>query len=68
MTAASLEAAFPPADPPKAPGDGRPAAFDIDAFTVDDRLRLFGFAAAEKRHEYLWLLRAFDRAGPTTRC
>jgi hypothetical protein len=22
---------------------------------------LFGFAAAEKRHEYLWLLRAFDR-------
>jgi uncharacterized protein (TIGR02677 family) len=38
------------------------AAFGIDAFTVDDRLRLFHFAAAEKRHEYLWLLRAFDRA------
>ncbi|MDQ2811451.1 MAG: TIGR02677 family protein [Actinomycetota bacterium] len=34
----------------------------MDAFTVDDRLRLFHFAAAEKRHEYLWLLRAFDRA------
>ena len=33
-----------------------------DAFTADDRLRLFHFAAAEKRHEYLWLLRAFDRA------
>jgi uncharacterized protein (TIGR02677 family) len=40
-------------------GDG---AFGIDAFTMDDRLRLFHFAAAEKRHEYLWLLRAFDRA------
>ena len=44
----------------------RPAAVDgafgIDAFTADDRLRLFHFAAAEKRHDYLWLLRAFDRA------
>ena len=38
------------------------ASFGIDAFTVDDRLRLFHFAAAEKRHEYLWLLRALDRA------
>jgi uncharacterized protein (TIGR02677 family) len=37
-------------------------AFGIDGFTLDDRLRLFHFAAAEKRHEYLWLLRAFDRA------
>ncbi|MET8842207.1 hypothetical protein ABZW67_19195 [Streptomyces rubiginosohelvolus] len=36
-------------------------AFGIDAFSLDDRLRLFHFAAAEKRHEYLWLLRAFDR-------
>ncbi|HEV2635906.1 MAG TPA: TIGR02677 family protein [Actinocrinis sp.] len=36
-------------------------AFGIDAFTVDDRLRLFHFAAAEKRNDYLWLLRAFDR-------
>ena len=45
------------------PEEGAPAdAFGIDAFTLDDRLRLFGFAAAEKRHEYLWLLRAFDRA------
>lgn len=44
--------------PPAAP-DG---TFGIDAFTADDRLRLFHFAAAEKRHEYLWLLRAFDRA------
>src|SRR6202011_1312794 len=40
----------------------RDAAFGIDAFTADDRLRLFHFAAADKRHEYLWLLRAFDRA------
>jgi uncharacterized protein (TIGR02677 family) len=39
-----------------------PDAFGIDAFTLDDRLRLFHFAAADKRHEYLWLLRAFDRA------
>jgi uncharacterized protein (TIGR02677 family) len=38
------------------------AAFGIDAFTLDDRFRLFHFAAAEKRHDYLWLLRAFDRA------
>ena len=52
MTNASHEVA------PAAP-DG---AFGIDAFTADDRLRLFHFAAAEKRHEYLWLLRAFDRA------
>jgi uncharacterized protein (TIGR02677 family) len=39
-----------------------PDTFGIDAFTLDDRLRLFHFAAADKRHEYLWLLRAFDRA------
>ncbi|MGH3275968.1 MAG: DUF2397 domain-containing protein, partial [Streptosporangiaceae bacterium] len=43
--------------------DSNPAvSFGIDALTLDDRLRLFHFAAAEKRHEYLWLLRAFDRA------
>jgi uncharacterized protein (TIGR02677 family) len=41
-------------DPPE------PTAFGIDAFTLDDRLRLFHFAAAEKRNDYLWLLRAFD--------
>jgi hypothetical protein len=44
---------------PESSVDG--GAFGIDAFTLDDRLRLFHFAAAEKRHEYLWLLRAFDR-------
>jgi len=50
---------------PEAPGPDsteNSGAFGIDAFTLDDRLRLFHFAAAEKRHEYLWLLRAFDRA------
>ena len=50
-------------DSAASPEDGAPAdAFGIDAFTLDDRLRLFHFAAADKRHEYLWLLRAFDRA------
>ena len=50
-------------DTAASPGSGASAdAFGIDAFTLDDRLRLFHFAAAEKRHEYLWLLRAFDRA------
>ncbi|MGD9529845.1 TIGR02677 family protein [Pseudonocardia sp.] len=39
-----------------------PVAFGIDAFTLDDRMRLFHFLAAEKRTSYLWLLRAFDRA------
>jgi len=43
---------------PDVPG----GAFGIAAFTADDRLRLFHFAATEKRHEYLWLLRALDRA------
>jgi hypothetical protein len=45
-----------------APSSGTEGGFGIDAFTLDDRLRLFHFAAAEKRREYLWLLRAFDRA------
>jgi uncharacterized protein (TIGR02677 family) len=45
-----------------ASGAASAGAFGIDAFTLEDRLRLFHFAAAEKRHEYLWLLRAFDRA------
>ncbi|MFC9789226.1 TIGR02677 family protein [Rhodococcus sp. NPDC127528] len=33
-----------------------------DAFARDDRLRLFAFATAEKRADYLWVLRAFDHA------
>ena len=57
MTTASQEIGVSPEEAPAAGG-----AFGIDAFTADDRLRLFHFAAAEKRHEYLWLLRAFDRA------
>jgi hypothetical protein len=37
-------------------------AFGIDSFTADDRLRLLYFAAQPNRHEYLWTLRAFNRA------
>ncbi|MFG2305439.1 TIGR02677 family protein [Actinacidiphila glaucinigra] len=48
-------------DEPGAPETASDGAFGIDAFTLDDRLRLFHFAAAEKRGEYLWLLRALDR-------
>lgn len=36
--------------------------FGIEAFALEDRLRLFHFTAADKRTEYLWVLRAFDRA------
>jgi uncharacterized protein (TIGR02677 family) len=57
-----IEDPNPTADPVAAVDDPTGSAFGIDAFTLDDRLRLFHFAAAEKRHEYLWLLRAFDRA------
>jgi hypothetical protein len=39
-----------------------PVAFGIDAFALDDRMRLFHFLAADKRLVYLWILRAFDRA------
>jgi uncharacterized protein (TIGR02677 family) len=35
--------------------------FGIDAFTLDDRMRLFHFLAADNRFAYLWVLRAFDR-------
>ena len=37
-------------------------AFGIDSVTADDRLRLLFFAAQPNRHEYLWTLRAFNRA------
>jgi uncharacterized protein (TIGR02677 family) len=36
--------------------------FGIDAFALDDRLRLFHFTAADKRADYLRVLRAFERA------
>src|SRR3954451_11471788 len=51
----------PVTDQSAAPESADEDAFGIDAFSLDDRLRLFHFAAAEKRHEYLWVLRAFDR-------
>jgi uncharacterized protein (TIGR02677 family) len=39
--------------------DGLPSAAPA---LWDERLRLFSFATAEKRSEYLWVLRAFDSA------
>ena len=43
---------------------GSPAgSFGLEAFTQDDRLRLFAFTNAEKASAYLWTLRAFER-GP----
>jgi hypothetical protein len=43
--------------------DGQQAgSFGLEAFTQDDRLRLFSFANAEKSNLYLWALRAFERA------
>lgn len=42
--------------------EGQTDSFGIDVFALDDRLRLFSFATAEKRAEYLSVLRAFDRA------
>ncbi|MEV0291445.1 MULTISPECIES: TIGR02677 family protein [unclassified Kribbella] len=38
------------------------SAFGIDAFELDDRLRLFHWTAADKRTDYLQVLRAMDRA------
>ncbi|MFI9388389.1 DUF2397 family protein [Kutzneria sp. NPDC052558] len=37
-------------------------AFSVDAFELDDRLRLFTFASVDKRADYLWVLRAFEHA------
>ncbi len=41
-------------------------AFGLEAFTQDDRLRLFAFATAEKNRHYLWTLRAIEHSRPTT--
>lgn len=42
---------------------GQPdATAHATALVRDDRLRLFSFATAEKRADYLWVLRAFDHA------
>src|SRR4051794_9343531 len=38
------------------------STFGLDAFSLDDRLRLFGYVTAENRQAYLWVLRAFDAA------
>lgn len=37
-------------------------AFGLDAFGLDDRMRLFSYVTADNRLAYLWLLRAFDAA------
>jgi len=42
-------------------GAGGPRVAD-DPVVRDERLRLFSFATADKRAEYLWVLRAFDHA------
>jgi uncharacterized protein (TIGR02677 family) len=47
---------------PEEAGDGLDTAFSVDAFELDDRLRLFNFAAADKRTDYLWVLRGFEHA------
>ncbi len=45
------------------PGGEQPSgAFGLEAFTQDDRLRLFSFTNAEKSTLYLWTLRAFEHA------
>lgn len=42
--------------------DSAEGPISADTATRDERLRLFSFATAEKRAEYLWVLRAFDGA------
>ncbi len=42
--------------------DGSAEPVPLDGSALGDRLRLFSFATAEKRGEYLWVLRAFDHA------
>ena len=36
--------------------------FGLDAFGLDDRMRLFSYVTAENRLAYLWVLRAFESA------
>lgn len=40
---------------------GQDAAFGLDAFALEDRMRLFHFTGAEHWRTYIWLLRAFER-------
>ena len=42
--------------------DSAEGPISADTAMLDERLRLFSFATAEKRAEYLWVLRAFDSA------
>lgn len=37
-------------------------AFGLDAFSLDDRMRLFTYVTVDLRETYVWALRAFDRA------
>jgi hypothetical protein len=52
--------------PSPAGGDARDVpdtgGFSLDAFSRDDRLRLFSFTTADHRADYLWILRAFERS------
>ena len=54
------EVPLPLADPEQ-PGDPS-ESFGVEAFTQDDRLRLFAFTSAEKSTLYLWALRAMEHA------
>ncbi|GAB3230894.1 hypothetical protein GCM10027447_25630 [Glycomyces halotolerans] len=42
--------------------DSENYAFGLNAVGLDDRMRLFSFITSPERHDYLWLLRAIDRA------
>jgi uncharacterized protein (TIGR02677 family) len=42
-------------------GHNGATAFGLDAFSLDDRMRLFGYVTADNRTAYLWILRVFDR-------
>lgn len=43
-------------------GSASGAAFGLDVFGLDERLRLFSYVTADNRLAYLWVLRAFDAA------
>ena len=62
MTAPGLPEAGPPTlVDPSPPGDPS-GSFGLEAFTQDDRLKLFAFASAEKSNHYLWTLRAMEHS------
>jgi hypothetical protein len=47
---------------PEVDGAAAVERFGIDAFALDDRLRLFQWTTADKRADYLEVLRAMDRS------